>query len=424
MGGGTLRGLRTTAVGARRYREPVPAATADPTRPVEGRGPQPVRGPGARVRGDVVRRRLTATGLVHAASTASPDRPPAAGDVVGAHLALQAQDLESGLWSVGSRSGLTREQVLADWRSGAITRTWPMRGTLHLVASRDAGWLVGLLAHRAVAASRRRRHDLGLDDEVTARARRVLVAAAEGAPPAGEGAPLTRTRAYDALRGAGIDPDGQRGVHLLGLLCQEGLLVQGPPQGRDPTFVLHDEWVTDPWRPDRDEALATLATRYVRTHGPVSERDLAGWTGLPLRDVRAAVALAGDVLVRERLADRELLVHVDAPAPAAPDAVVLAASFDELVLGYKERWAQLTPEQERVVVPGGNGMFLATLVVGGAVRGTWGRRLHPDRVRVTLSPWAPLGARTARAVEVAVRAYGDFLGLPAQAAWAPPPEQA
>ena len=385
----------------------------------------PVREVGARVRGDVVRRRLAATGLVPAGPTQRPtDAVSSAAEVVGAHLALQAQDLESGLWSVGSRSGLTRDQVLAAWRSGALTRTWPMRGTLHLVASRDAGWLVALLAGRAVAASRRRRHDLGLDEEVTARARRTLVAAAEqaaeDAEERGGREPLTRTRAYDALRAAGVDPDGQRGVHLLGLLSQEGLLVQGPPQGREPTFVLHDAWVRDPWRPDRDEALATLATRYVRSHGPVSERDLAGWTGLPLREVRTAVTLAGDVLVRERVAGRDLLVHVDAPAPAGPGAVVLAAPFDELVLGYKERWAQLTPEQERVVVPGGNGMFLATLVVGGAVRGTWGRRLAGDRARVSLSPWTPLAARTRRAVEAAVGAYGDFLGLPVQTTWAAP----
>ncbi|GAA1905545.1 winged helix DNA-binding domain-containing protein [Lapillicoccus jejuensis] len=382
---------------------PTPATPATP-------GPEP----SGRVRREVVRRRLAATGL---APTDAPERAEA---VVGSHLALQAQDLESGLWSVGSRSGLTREQVVDAWAAGTITRTWPMRGTLHLVAARDAGWLTGLLAGRAVAASARRRRDLGLDEEVTARARRTLVAAAQGAGRDADHPPLTRPRAYDALRAAGIDPDGQRGVHLLGLLSQEGLLVQGPPQGRDPTFVLHDEWVLDPWRPDRDEALATLATRYVRRHGPVGERDLAGWTGLPLRDVRAAVALAGDVLAVERVAGRDLLVHVDAPT-AGEGGVVLAAPFDELVLGYKERWALLTAEQERVVVPGGNGMFLATVVVDGAVRGTWGRRLGTERARVTMSPWDPPAARTRRAVEEAVARYGAFLGRPVDTTWAPAP---
>ncbi len=289
--------------------------------------------------------------------------------------------------------------MLDAWRARELVRTWPMRGTLHLVAARDAGWLTALLAGRSLTASARRRRELGLDEEVTATARRVLLAAAEGAGASRP--PLTRPGAYDVLRAAGIDPDGQRGVHLLGLLCQEGLLVQGPPEGRDPTFVLHDEWVEQPWRPSREEALATVATRYVRSHGPVSERDLAGWAGLPLRDVRAGVALAGDVLVREEVAGQELLVHVDAPPAAPSDAVALAAPFDELVLGYKERWALLTPDEERLVVPGGNGMFLATLVVGGAVRGTWGRRTAGERVRLTVSAWAPLPARTVRAVETA-----------------------
>ncbi|MEP6630475.1 MAG: crosslink repair DNA glycosylase YcaQ family protein, partial [Lapillicoccus sp.] len=49
---------------------------------------------------------------------------------VGHHLAMQAQDLASGLWSVGVRTGATRAQVETAVADRLVTRSWPMRGTL------------------------------------------------------------------------------------------------------------------------------------------------------------------------------------------------------------------------------------------------------------------------------------------------------
>ncbi len=62
------------------------------------------------------------------------------------------------------------------------------------------------------------------------------------------------------------------------------------------TFVLLDEWVPDPHRPDRDEALATIALRYFRSHGPATRQDFAGWTGLTAADAERGIAAAGDEL--------------------------------------------------------------------------------------------------------------------------------
>jgi hypothetical protein len=45
-----------------------------------------------------------------------------------------------------------------------------MRGTMHLIASEDAGWLLSLLGPVMVRKSRRRHRELGLTEEVGARA--------------------------------------------------------------------------------------------------------------------------------------------------------------------------------------------------------------------------------------------------------------
>ncbi len=58
--------------------------------------------------------------------------------------------------------------------------------------------------------------------------------------------------------------------------------------------MLLDEWAPDQVRPDREEALATIALRYFRSHGPTTRQDFAGWTGLTMADAKAGIAGAGD----------------------------------------------------------------------------------------------------------------------------------
>ncbi|WP_284329354.1 DNA glycosylase AlkZ-like family protein [Demequina litorisediminis] len=57
--------------------------------------------------------------------------------------AMQAQDLASGLWSLGMRlaagtTGATQADVEAALERREALRTWPMRGTVHLVPPEDA----------------------------------------------------------------------------------------------------------------------------------------------------------------------------------------------------------------------------------------------------------------------------------------------
>src|SRR4051794_13035466 len=60
-------------------------------------------------------------------------------------LAMQAQDYAGALWSVGLRvPGATVASVESALASGQVVRSWPMRGTLHLVAAEDLGWMLGL----------------------------------------------------------------------------------------------------------------------------------------------------------------------------------------------------------------------------------------------------------------------------------------
>jgi hypothetical protein len=62
------------------------------------------------------------------------------------------------------------------------------------------------------------------------------------------------------------------------------------------------------------------------------------------------------------------------------------------------------------IVPGGNGMFRATVVADGMAIATWKRTLKADRVVVDVEPLAILKASQQKQVTAAFTPYAKFLG--------------
>jgi len=79
---------------------------------------------------------------------------------------------------------------------------------------------------------------------------------------------------YALLDRARISTAGRRGLHILWRLAHEGLICFGPREGKQPTFVLLEEWAPNVKRLDRDQALAELALLYFTGHGPATARGL------------------------------------------------------------------------------------------------------------------------------------------------------
>lgn len=343
--------------------------------------------------------RLVAQGL------AGPREPDAA-SVVRRLLALQAQDLRGALVSVALRAG---DPDLGGVRTalerGAVVRSWPVRGTLHLAPAEDLGWLLALTTERLLRGAAARRAALGVDEALVERAREVVVDALRG------GRGLGRDAVLGLWERAGVLGEGrrvpQRGYHLLWTLSQTGTTCWGPLLGGgtdEQALVLLDEWVPAPRRLEREEALGELARRYFRAHGPASVADLARWCGLVARDVRAGAALARPGLLAVEHDGAELLMD-----PATPEHLaacrrearrtLLLPGFDEVVLGYADRSATVPAEHADRICPGGNGVFLGTVVTGGRAVATWrrtGRRTGPA---VVAAPFADLPPAVAEDVD-------------------------
>ena len=95
-------------------------------------------------------------------------------------------------------------------------------------------------------------------------------------------------------------------------------------------------------------------------------------------------------------------------------AVHLLPGFDEYVLGYSDRRAPLSGAGTEVIVPGGNGMFLSTIVVNGEVVGSWRRIANAKWVELSTLPFDELSATTRTAIDRAAARYGRYLELPVE----------
>jgi hypothetical protein len=347
------------------------------------------------------RRELTALrlGAQHIAESA----PAAPAETVRWMLAMQAQDLPGALWSVGLRSpGSTEASVRAALAAGEIVRSWPMRGTLHLVAPEDLGWMLELTRPRQATWAATRRRDLGITDEELARATQTARDRLAG------GVPVRRDVLLSEFEAAGIPTQDQRGYHLLWNLAHDGVTVFGPLDGAHPTFVLFEEWITHHRTLETDEALGEFATRYVRSHGPATDRDFAWWSSLSLTQARRALDIAGVAHI-EREGVRYSLAEETTPARAT---IFALPGFDEFVLGYQDRAAPLTPEHFARIVPGGNGVFRPTIVDAGLVTGTWRRVETAKAVRVEAEPFGVWSGRAATGFARAASRFARFLGKP------------
>src|SRR5919108_3461202 len=188
------------------------------------------------------------------------DRPGDVHEVVRRMGGVQAQDTPASRLALrprGDRLDARAVRAACD-RERSVVRTWAMRGTLHMVAAEDVGWLVALFGPGLVAANRRRRRQLGLDED---RAERALPAIRKALADG----PLPRAELVGRLAGLGValDPRSQAPAHLLAYAAGKGLVCRGPDlDGDGPTYVLLDDWVGRRRPLDPEAARAELTRPY------------------------------------------------------------------------------------------------------------------------------------------------------------------
>ena len=357
---------------------------------------------------------LRLTSLGHVVAPAGLDAPGVrATNEVTRMLALQGQDLPGALWSLGIRErGLTLSQVSELFNDGRLIRTWPFRGTLHVMTPASAHTVLGLMGPRTLTATTKRRTELGLDEGTVDRARTLLAAAL-----ASRGA-LSRAEAGQVWEDGGIAITNARLYHLILTMCLLQDAWWGPLRGKEQLLV-----APTPGPPPEDpgEVSKKIVSAVVAGRGPISVADIAGWSTLGKREVMAALDELGDSIawIRHVGSDQDFVIAAGLE-PAAPRRTLLCPGFDEFLLGYKTRTPQLAEGDMDRVVPGGNGVFRATIVHGGKVVGTWSRKDLAAKSVVTLDFFTdafanrPPSATLMTALAREAKDYGRFLERPVE----------
>ena len=343
-----------------------------------------------------------------------PDEVIGVAQVVKEVCGIQAQDVSAATLAVRSRSvGLVVtdvEQALVHDRT--IIRTWGPRGTLHLLASDDIGWLLPLLGPVFVAGDRRRREELGLSEDICVRVMRIMrnVLADDG--------PLTRAELVERLATNGIHLEGQARPHLLARAALEGLICLGPDRGAEPTYVLLKDWIDKGYTEhslSEDEAYAELTRRYLSAYGPATPGDQAAWSGLPLSKTRAAWQRIEDELLKVETAGSPVWMLKTHAArldelPALTPIVHLLPRFDIYLLGYQKR--DLTvPSQYAKRINAGGGIVHATVLVDGCIVGTWKSKREKNYFVVLVEAFEQLAPEVYEGLEAEAEDMARFSGV-------------
>lgn len=321
-------------------------------------------------------------------------------------MAVQSQDYAAGTWALGQRlDGWTQDDIDRAFDAGELIRTHVLRPTWHFVVPEDLRWLLALNGPRRIRGAAHRHRALEIDQELLTRAVGVFERAIA------RSGPQTRIELRDALAADGIDADAGRLTHLVMWAETEAVLCSGPRRGGAHTYALVAERV--PAVPQRafDEALAEIAQRYVASHGPAQDVDLAWWAGLNLGEARRGLASASPALESEVIDGRTFWFADDAPRPARhlASTMHLLPNYDELLVAFSDRSDGLDgalPATARVAEE----IFSHVIVRDGRVVGRWYRPTVGSGPVVRLEPRVALDADDRTRLRDAVDRYAAFVG--------------
>ncbi len=364
--------------------------------------------------GDHVRYlRLRAQRLTPHAATGATSVVQVVKDMCG----IQAQDASAATLAVRARSArlvvAAVEQARVEDRT--IIRTWGLRGTLHLLATEDLGWLLPLLGPVFVAGDRRRREELGLSEDVCARGMRMIheILSRQG--------PLTRDDLIERMSIQGIRLEGQARPHLLARAALEGIICFGPDSGAEPTYILLNDWIDLEYTGhplSEEEAYTELMRRYLSAYGPATPEDQAAWSGLPLSKTRAAWRRVEDELLEvELFGSPAWMLKTQATwldqLPTHPSIVRLLPRFDIYLLGYRNRDFAVQPRYAKRVNAGG-GIVHPAVLVDGRVLGTWKSKRLKNHLDVLVEPFEQLAPEVYAGLEAETEDIARFLGVKAK----------
>lgn len=345
-------------------------------------------------------------------------------DVVGAVCGLHSQLPLAPYSSLWNRVKDFEPQLLDDalYQERSLVKTWFMRGTLHIVPSKDLP-----IYHNALKRMWFEHHGryMNTPDWPNREQRekliypKILEALAEK--------PLRRKELNDKTRSL-LGDERQPYARLFsawgGILketCYMGLTVHAQPCGKESCFARLDQWLPNIslGETDEDQARNELLLKYLHCYGPASAQDFACWSGLLTSEATRAIEINLTVLkpvqiketgkrlwmLRKDFKNLQKL-DLDEEAP-----LCLLPKFDSYLMGHKNRTRIIEDQFLKQVYRPVIGDVAATMLVNGRIVGTWASKKTAKMLTVAVKAFRKLDKDTLSELEQVAKELGAFMGV-------------
>ena len=322
-------------------------------------------------------------------------------DVVSWMGAMQAQEYRMMRWAVGMRTKKPSAKAFEKaYNDGSIIRTHLFRSTWHLVAAEDYRWMIDLCSAKAKSGIRGwiKMNGLSISEDEEFRFQEYIRQALKG-----KGS-LSREAIESIVKDSPFREELPRLKYQMILAEVSGIICSGNLVDGERNYVLADEKIPVQRTLPREDALAELARRYFKSHGPATLEDFVWWTGMNIGDCRRGVEAIKDELIEERWKGLTFYLHQSARTRGFRSGCVhLLPAYDEYLIGYKSRHVALHPDH-RHHAHDQKGIFWPVILCGGEVIGNWSAAGGKVRTEV----FHPDASLNQEAVEEEIERYQKF----------------
>ena len=333
--------------------------------------------------------------------------------VVGDICGVQAQVMSFAELQIAVRVDCAVEDVRnALWKRKALVKTWLMRGTLHLARSGDLPVYTAAMRSYTLRNMATWLKYLKVSEPELMKLFDLIGQSLNGTP-------LTREELI-AIVGKGQSEHINRAMRsgwgsVLKPAARRGDLCFGPNRGQSVTFVRPESWLGSWQELDQAEAMADVARRYLRAYGPATKHDFARWWGMwpgagptawaGVKDELVNVSVEGTLAQMLKADLKEI-----AKKPAAEPNTQLLPGFDPYLMGHAGR-DHLFDKAHRWKVSRVSGWISPVVMVDGRVLGVWSHTVAKQRMKVEITPFAPLKPKVVKAAGQRAEAIASALGV-------------
>jgi hypothetical protein len=318
--------------------------------------------------------------------------------------AIQAQDYNMAKWAVGLRLNNSTDKLIeVSYSNGEILRTHILRPTWHFVSASDISWMLELTAPHIKNSAKSRHKELELSDTVFKKCYKIITKSLQG------GEHLTREELGIQFEKAKIAINSSRLIHIMFMAELDQVVTSGKMKDKKHTYALFSDRVSNKKFLTTEEALAELASRYFRSHGPATLQDFLWWSGLPMSKAKQAMELVKSQFHSEIIDTK--IYYFDTSSTnkkIKKGSCFFLPAYDEYIISYKDRSASLAIEHQNFTISS-NGIFNPAIIVDGQVIGIWKRKIIKNTALVEPHYFKNPGKETKQLILEAIKHYGKFL---------------